>query len=181
MLPMAPPGRQNYLKSHFMSELSDDAVEITLDYFDRATSPLSSVLFQYLGNAARRVPATETAFGHRGRPVRVGDQRGVPGSRRVGGAHPVGARFRRRTAPLLLGALPQPGRHRRGGRRGRDTGSLWRQLPKAGGPEAEVRSDQPVQPQPEHPTTDVNYQKGPWGSFQAGDGCARLTSGNSRG
>ena len=66
LLPMAPSGRQNYLKSHFMSELSDDTVEITLDYFDRATSPLSSVLFQYLGNASRRVPATETAFGHRG-------------------------------------------------------------------------------------------------------------------
>ena len=66
LLPMAPSGRQNYLKSHFMSELRDDALEITLDYFDRATSPLSSVLFQYLGNAARRVPANETAFGHRG-------------------------------------------------------------------------------------------------------------------
>ena len=65
-LAVAMPGRQNYLKSHFMSEVSDDALDITLDFFDRATSPLSSVLFQYLGNAARRVPAGDTAFGHRG-------------------------------------------------------------------------------------------------------------------
>ena len=65
-LALAPSGRQNYLKSHFIREISDDALEITLDYFDRATSPLSSVLFQYLGNAARRVPVDETAFGHRG-------------------------------------------------------------------------------------------------------------------
>ena len=65
-LALAPQGRQNYLKSHFMSEISDEALDITLDYFGRVTSPLSSVLFQYLGNAARRVPAGETAFGHRG-------------------------------------------------------------------------------------------------------------------
>ena len=65
-LPQAPPGRQNYLKSHFMSQVSDDALDITLDFFDRITSPLSSILFQYLGNAAQRVPANEAAFGHRG-------------------------------------------------------------------------------------------------------------------
>ena len=65
-LALAPQGRQNYLKSHFMSEVSDEALDINLDFFDRATSPLSSVLFQYLGNGTRRVPANETAFGHRG-------------------------------------------------------------------------------------------------------------------
>ena len=65
-LALAPQGRQNYLKSHFMSRVSDEAVDINLDFFDRVTSPLSSVLFQYLGNATRRVPADETAFGHRG-------------------------------------------------------------------------------------------------------------------
>ena len=65
-LALAPQGRQNYLKSHFMSEVGDEVVDINLDFFDRVTSPLSSVLFQYLGNATRRVPANETAFGHRG-------------------------------------------------------------------------------------------------------------------
>ena len=65
-LALAPPGRRNYLKSHFMSQVGDAVVDINLEFFDRATSPLSSVLFQYLGNAARRVPAGETAFGHRG-------------------------------------------------------------------------------------------------------------------
>ncbi len=64
-LALAPQGRQNYLKSHLMRQVSDDAVDIMLDYFDRVTSPLSAVFFQYLGNAARRVPAGETAFGHR--------------------------------------------------------------------------------------------------------------------
>ena len=64
-LAVAPPRRQNYLKSHFVSQVSDDVVDIALDFFDRVTSPLSSILFQYLGNAARRVPANETAFGHR--------------------------------------------------------------------------------------------------------------------
>ena len=64
-LALAPQGRQNYLKSHFMSEVGDEVVDINLDFFDRVTSPLSSVLFQYLGNATRRVPADGTAFGHR--------------------------------------------------------------------------------------------------------------------
>ena len=64
-LAVAPSGRQNYLKSHFVSQVSDGIVDIALDYFDRVTSPLTSVLFQYLGNAAQRVPANETAFGHR--------------------------------------------------------------------------------------------------------------------
>ena len=64
-LAVAPPGRQNYLKSHFVSEVGDDIVDVVLDYFERITSPLSSILFQYLGNAARRVPAGDTAFGHR--------------------------------------------------------------------------------------------------------------------
>ena len=65
-LAVAPAGRQNYLKSHFVSQVGDGIVDIALDYFERITSPLSSILFQYLGNAARRVPANETAFGHRG-------------------------------------------------------------------------------------------------------------------
>ena len=64
-LALSPQGRQNYLKSHFMRQVPDNAVEIMLDYFDRVTSPLTSVFFQYLGNAARRVPAGDTAFGHR--------------------------------------------------------------------------------------------------------------------
>ena len=64
-LAVALPGRQNYLKSHFVSQVSDDIVDIAIDFFDRITSPLSSVLFQYLGNAAQRVPAGETAFAHR--------------------------------------------------------------------------------------------------------------------
>ena len=64
-LALAPKGRQNYLKSLFMKQASDDSLDIMLDYFDRVTSPLSAVFFQYLGNAARRVPADETAFGHR--------------------------------------------------------------------------------------------------------------------
>ena len=64
-LALAPQGRQNYLKSHFMKQVSSDVVNISLDYFERVTSPLSAVFFQYLGNAARRVPVGETAFGHR--------------------------------------------------------------------------------------------------------------------
>ena len=64
-LALSVPGRNNYLKSHFMRQVPVEAVDIMLDYFDRVASPLSSVFFQYLGNAARRVPVGDTAFGHR--------------------------------------------------------------------------------------------------------------------
>ena len=36
-LAVAPPGRQNYLKSHFVSQVSDDILDIALDFFDRIT------------------------------------------------------------------------------------------------------------------------------------------------
>ena len=68
-LAVAPSGRLNYLKSHFISRVSDDVVDIALDFFERVTSPLSSTLFQYLGNAARRVPRQRDRLRPPGRPV----------------------------------------------------------------------------------------------------------------
>ena len=155
-LAVAPAGRQNYLKSHFVSEVSDDIVDIALAYFERITSPLSSILFQYLGNAARRVPAGHTAFGHRHALTEWATNAVFldPGESEV--HHPLGQGIRLRPAALLIGGLRQPDRH--GGRRGsgRDTGGFREQFPAAGGPEAEVRPGKPVQPQPEHPAAQGN-------------------------
>jgi FAD/FMN-containing dehydrogenase len=62
---VTPAGNQYYAKSHFMADISDDAIEILTAYFAQVTSPLSVLVFQQLGNAANRVPAAATAFGHR--------------------------------------------------------------------------------------------------------------------
>src|SRR5215468_5732556 len=54
-----------YGKSHFMAGLDDGAIEMLLTHFSQVSSPLNVVVFQQLGNAANRVPAGATAFGHR--------------------------------------------------------------------------------------------------------------------
>jgi FAD/FMN-containing dehydrogenase len=61
----APDGNQNYWKSTFLRELSDDAIATIVAYGNEATSPLSAVLVEQYGGAVSRVPDTATAFAHR--------------------------------------------------------------------------------------------------------------------
>ncbi len=65
LAPLTPPGRQYYIKSHFMKDMSDDAIDTMLSHFKQVTSPLSGMIFQQLGNAANRAASDATAFGHR--------------------------------------------------------------------------------------------------------------------
>jgi FAD/FMN-containing dehydrogenase len=57
-----PPGRQNYVKAHFLREIRDEAVEILVDHFTRVPSPLSMLFFQQIGGAIQR---GDTAYAHR--------------------------------------------------------------------------------------------------------------------
>jgi FAD/FMN-containing dehydrogenase len=63
--PLNLPGRHNYIKSHFINDVSDEAIGTMAAHFEQVTSPLSAMLFQQLGNAANHVGSGETAFGHR--------------------------------------------------------------------------------------------------------------------
>jgi Berberine and berberine like len=58
-------GRRNYVKTIMMRNISDGAIDLMVERFATAPSPLSSTFFQQLGNAASRVD-TATAFSHRG-------------------------------------------------------------------------------------------------------------------
>ena len=60
-----PDGNQNYWKSTFLGELSDDAILVLVEHANRATSPLSGVTIEYYGGAASRVGVSETAFAQR--------------------------------------------------------------------------------------------------------------------
>ncbi|MGH9309017.1 MAG: FAD-binding oxidoreductase [Vicinamibacterales bacterium] len=60
-----PEGNQNYWKSAFLRELSDDAIDTIVSQANGATSPLSAVLVEHYGGAAGRVGEGETAFGQR--------------------------------------------------------------------------------------------------------------------
>jgi FAD/FMN-containing dehydrogenase len=60
-----PPGRQHYWKSNFVRTLSDDAIEMLVEYAATMPSPTSIVNLQQLHGAASRVSSTATAFAHR--------------------------------------------------------------------------------------------------------------------
>jgi len=60
-----PPGLHYYYKSHFMTEISDDAIDVLLTHFATVPSPRSLVAFQHYGGAVSRVGQAETAFSHR--------------------------------------------------------------------------------------------------------------------
>ena len=60
-----PFGLQNYWKSEFLKSLPDEAIDVLVDQFTTATSPLTALVLEQFGGAYRRVAADETAFVHR--------------------------------------------------------------------------------------------------------------------
>jgi FAD/FMN-containing dehydrogenase len=60
-----PIGLHFYWKSHFLEEISDDAIEATVSHFASVPSPKSLIVFQQYGGAVSRVGETETAYRHR--------------------------------------------------------------------------------------------------------------------
>jgi FAD/FMN-containing dehydrogenase len=62
----APPGQQNYWRSSFLPELSDDAIDTLVDRFTTVLSPQSMLLLEHPHGAVSRVRPDQTAFSHRG-------------------------------------------------------------------------------------------------------------------
>jgi hypothetical protein len=62
---VAVPGRRYYLKSNFIDELRDEAIDILIDAYIQVPSPLSAILLVQLGGAVSRADRTATAFYHR--------------------------------------------------------------------------------------------------------------------
>src|SRR4051812_17776756 len=60
-----PDGNQNYWKSAFLRELSDDAIDVIVSHANQATSPMTAVLVEQYGGAASRIGKSETAFAQR--------------------------------------------------------------------------------------------------------------------
>jgi hypothetical protein len=67
-----PDGTQNYWKSTFLKELSDEAIDVIIAHADRAQSPLSAVVVELYGGAAGRIGQAETAFAQRQAQYNVG-------------------------------------------------------------------------------------------------------------
>jgi hypothetical protein len=60
-----PDGHQNYWKSAFLRELSDEAIDVVVRHANEASSPLTGILIEQYGGAASRVGIRETAFAQR--------------------------------------------------------------------------------------------------------------------
>jgi FAD/FMN-containing dehydrogenase len=63
-----PDGNYNYWKSTLQRQLSDEAINATVEHANRMTSPLSAVVLEHYAGAAGRVPKDATAFPHRDLP-----------------------------------------------------------------------------------------------------------------
>jgi FAD/FMN-containing dehydrogenase len=61
----APHGIQCYLKSDFLNDLDDTAIDVICDYAARKTSPHTEIHIHQLGGAVSRVGDGKTAFGQR--------------------------------------------------------------------------------------------------------------------
>jgi FAD/FMN-containing dehydrogenase len=66
-----PAGRRNYWKSSFLRDLDDAAIDVLLDHFAQAPSPLTAVFIEQHGGAASRAGAEETAVPHRSAPFNL--------------------------------------------------------------------------------------------------------------
>ena len=57
-----PNGALNYWKSGFLRELSDAAIEVMVDAFERVPSTMTGIFLDHIHGAATRIDPTETAF-----------------------------------------------------------------------------------------------------------------------
>jgi FAD/FMN-containing dehydrogenase len=60
-----PPGGRYYMKSHFMDELSDDAIATYLEWDASPDNPGALIAIRTMGGAVARVGADESAYPHR--------------------------------------------------------------------------------------------------------------------
>ena len=56
-----PPGALNYWKAHFLTDLSDEAIDTLVSCFEKCPSPMSQIVLEHFHGAATRVPVRDTA------------------------------------------------------------------------------------------------------------------------
>jgi FAD/FMN-containing dehydrogenase len=63
--PFTPEGHQYYEKTHFISDISDGAIDALVESYRNTSSPGNLLVLQQQGNATNRVAPEATAFSHR--------------------------------------------------------------------------------------------------------------------
>jgi len=62
------PGANNYWKSHYLHNLSPQAVDVILEYAESAPSEHCEIFIPHMQGAISRIPENETAYTHREAP-----------------------------------------------------------------------------------------------------------------
>jgi FAD/FMN-containing dehydrogenase len=60
-----PPGMRNYWKSDYLSQLSDDAIDLLVEEYASVPAPQTHVVIESMGGAVSRIGEDETAVSHR--------------------------------------------------------------------------------------------------------------------
>lgn len=63
--PLVAHGARNYWKSHHIKDLSDDCIDVMLQYASKMPTPQCEVFIPHMEGAPSRVPADATAWAHR--------------------------------------------------------------------------------------------------------------------
>jgi FAD/FMN-containing dehydrogenase len=63
-----PPGMRNYWKSDFLTQLSDDAIDLLVEEYPSVPAPHSHLVIEQMGGAVSRIGEDEMAVSHRDAP-----------------------------------------------------------------------------------------------------------------
>jgi FAD/FMN-containing dehydrogenase len=60
-----PPGMRNYWKSDYLTQLSDDAIDLMAEEYCSVPAPQTHLIIEHMGGAVSRIGEDETAVGNR--------------------------------------------------------------------------------------------------------------------
>jgi FAD/FMN-containing dehydrogenase len=60
-----PPGMRNYWKSDYLTQLSDDAIDLLVEEYPSVPAPQTHLIIEHMAGAVRRIGEDETAVSHR--------------------------------------------------------------------------------------------------------------------
>ena len=63
-----PPGMRNYWKSDFLTQLSDDAIDLLVEEYPSVPAPHTHVVIEQMGGAVSRIDEDDAAVSHRNAP-----------------------------------------------------------------------------------------------------------------
>ena len=154
-----PKGALNYWKSSFLSRLSDDAIRTMIECFARCPTPMGQLLLEHFHGAVTRVGSTDTAFPHRAEGYNIARALRMDGAGRSDGLHRLGAGNLCGACEPFIGAGRYVNYFGDDETRRCDRRRVRAELSAAAGDQDEVRPEQFLPHEPEHPAFGIEDLK----------------------